>query len=242
MTKYTSVWEIEEHAEKFLKCERGAVPGAELQLEIIGHITQEWCGNPCRILDLGCGDGILGRYLLERLPTASCVFVDLSDAMLDAVRASLDGKREAVLLKTDFGSPDWLDSVESYKPFDIVVSGFAIHHQPDERKRDLYSEIFGLLFPGGVFLNLEHVASETLAVGSLFEEFYIDQLHEFQLRYDPGTSKEAAAGIYRNRPDKDEDKTAPVDAQCRWLREIGFDDVDCFFKVFEIALFGGRRR
>ena len=27
--------------------------------------------------------------------------------------------------------------------------------------------------------------------------------------------------------------------QCRWLREIGFQDVDCFWKYFELAIFGG---
>ncbi|SPE57295.1 hypothetical protein SBV1_270094 [Verrucomicrobia bacterium] len=30
--------------------------------------------------------------------------------------------------------------------------------------------------------------------------------------------------------------------QCQWLREIGFENVDCYFKVFELALFGGTKR
>ena len=34
---------------------------------------------------------------------------------------------------------------------------------------------------------------------------------------------------------------APVEIQCEWLREIGFADVDFFFKVFELTLFGGRK-
>ncbi len=241
MTKTTSVWEIKEHAKAFLESERGAVPGAELQLEIIGKIAQHWCGSPSRILDLGCGDGILGRFLLNRFPSASGVFVDFSDPMLDAARESLGDTREAIILKADFASPKWLDSVASHKPFDIVISGFAIHHQPDERKRELYSEIYDLLSPGGIFLNLEHVDSRTPAVERLFEEFYIDHLHDFQMKSAPGNSRKAAAEIYRERPDRVEDRLASVDTQCLWLREIGFNDVDCFFKVFEIALFGGRR-
>ena len=241
MNKITSVWEIGENAKKFLDCERGAVPGTEMQFEIIRHIAREWCVTPSSILDLGCGDGILGRFLLQNFPSASGVFVDFSDAMLEAARSSLGDNQNAVLLKADFSSPEWLGSITSHRPFDIVVSGFAIHHQPDERKRELYSEIYSLLSPGGVFLNLEHVASETPAVEKLFEEFYIDRLHDFRLKSDPGTSREAAANIYRNRPDKHEDKPASVGGQCMWLREIGFDDVDCYFKVFEIALFGGRK-
>lgn len=34
---------------------------------------------------------------------------------------------------------------------------------------------------------------------------------------------------------------APAYVQCAWLREIGYADVDCFLKVFELAVFGGRR-
>ena len=56
-----------------------------------------------------------------------------------------------------------------------------------------------------------------------------------------GASREAAADIYRNRPDKEEDKPALAEDQCGWLREIGYRDVDCFFKVFAIAIFGGRK-
>jgi len=32
---------------------------------------------------------------------------------------------------------------------------------------------------------------------------------------------------------------APVDAQCRGLRDIGFQHVARYFKVFDFALFGG---
>jgi len=46
---------------------------------------------------------------------------------------------------------------------------------------------------------------------------------------------------FSERPDKDENKIAPVEQQCGWLRDIGFNDVDCFFKLFEIAIFGGRK-
>ncbi|MCL4243639.1 MAG: methyltransferase domain-containing protein, partial [Candidatus Dadabacteria bacterium] len=165
----------------------------------------------------------------------------LNHAMLEAARGKLGKNGGRWLLKADFSSPAWAASVRPYGPFDAVVSGFAIHHLCDDRKKELYSEIRSLLSPGGVFLNLEHVKSRTPEVERLFEEFYTDHLHEFFLSVDPGASREAAADIYRNRPDKEEDKPALVEDQCGWLRETGFRDVDCFFKVFAIAIFGGRK-
>lgn len=161
--------------------------------------------------------------------------------MLDAARKNLEHAPNTKLLKADFSTSKWLDTVQSEKPFDIIISGFAIHHQPDRRKKELYSEILDLLSPGGVFLNLEHVESSTAEVGKLFEEYYAGHLHAYQLKSDPDSKREDILEGFRNRPDKDEDQLASVDSQCEWLKDIGFNDVDCFFKQFEIALFGGRK-
>jgi len=46
---------------------------------------------------------------------------------------------------------------------------------------------------------------------------------------------------YVTRQDGAANILAPVEDQCRWLREIGFDDVDCYWKYFELAIFGGMR-
>ncbi|MCC6711891.1 MAG: class I SAM-dependent methyltransferase [Candidatus Dadabacteria bacterium] len=234
-----SVWQKKENAEAFLRDERGAVPGAGLQMSVIECMIREWAPAAKRVLDLGCGDGVLGRYLLGAFPGAECVFADFSDPMLEAARGKLGSGHR--LVKADFSSPAWVKSVRQYAPFDAIVSGFAIHHLHDDRKKELYSEILGLLSPGGVFLNLEHVKSRTPEVERLFEEFYTDHLHGCLLGVDPGASREAAADVYRNRPDREEDKPALVEDQCEWLRETGYRDVDCFFKVFAIAIFGGRK-
>ena len=68
MTKRKSVWESKNVADAFLESERGAVPGTELQLGIINKIIIEWFPHPERILDIGCGNGILGKYLLGNFP------------------------------------------------------------------------------------------------------------------------------------------------------------------------------
>ena len=241
MTETKSQWQTKELATAFLNGVRGAIPGADIQMAVLCKIVHQWFPCPCRLLDLGCGDGILGRMLLDTFPTVHAVLADFSDPMLDAARGKLGENPRATVVKADFSTPEWLAAVTSRTPFDIVVSGFAIHHQPDDRKRNLYAEIHAVLSPGGVFLNLEHVASRSKAGEHLFDEIFVDHLHDFHRASDRTKTRQAIADAYYKRPDKKENILAPVDSQCQWLRDIGFQDVDCFFKIFELALFGGRK-
>ncbi len=146
----------------------------------------------------------------------------------------------AAVAKADFSTPEWMQALEPCIPFDIAVSGFAVHHQPDKRKQALYAELFDILAPGGVFLNLEHVASATTAGEELFDEFFLHSLHRFHSTTDHPADRGAVAETYYKREDKKENILTSVEVQCTWLRTIGFRDVDCFFKMFELALFGGR--
>jgi tRNA (cmo5U34)-methyltransferase len=82
MLKQHSQWQTKELTQAFLEGVRGAIPGANLQLEVISKIVDLWHSQPSRILDLGCGDGALGRVLLEQYPTAHMIFVDFSEPML----------------------------------------------------------------------------------------------------------------------------------------------------------------
>ena len=137
MNKPKSEWQTQELSRAYLEGVRGAMPGGDLQLAVMGKIIQLWCASPSGILDLGCGDGIINRFLLDIFPEARGVLVDFSDPMLDAAREKVSGHSKANFVKADFATPLWLDAVTPSSPFDIVVSGFAIHHQPDERKKKL---------------------------------------------------------------------------------------------------------
>jgi SAM-dependent methyltransferase len=168
-----------------------------------------------RILDLGAGDGRLLALLRLDRPGARGVATDLSPTMLDAARARFAGDPLVQVVEHDLDAP--LSVLGGAGAFDAVVSCFAIHHCSHARKRALYAEVFALLAPGGVFYNLEHVASPT---PELHEAFF------------------AALGM--TLADEDEsNQLLDVETQVRWLREIGFGQVDCFWKWRELALFGG---
>ena len=168
-----------------------------------------------RILDLGIGDGRLLALLRIERRDAECIALDFSATMLEAARERFRGepKIQVVEHNLDFPLPD-------LGRFDVIVSSFAIHHCTDERKRTLYSEIYAALSPGGVFCNLEHVAAPTA------------ELHERFLR-----------SLEITEADEDpSNKLVSVEAQVRWLREIGFQDVDCHWKWLELALIGGTKK
>jgi tRNA (cmo5U34)-methyltransferase len=240
MTKQTSKWQSAELTSTFLNGMRGAIPGADLQMTAIIKIVEHWASQPNKILDIGCGDGILGRLLMEIYPEAHAYFLDFSEPMLAAARSKIVDSSQATIKQADFSSPEWIGVVNDEK-FDIVISGFAIHHLPDNRKLALYTEIYQLLTSGGLFLNMEHVKSATPAGEKLFDDLFVDNLYKFHKNIKPEITRQEIETTFYNRPDKSENILAPVDLQCDWLREIGFTDVDCFFKIFEMALLGGRK-
>ena len=56
-----------------------------------------------------------------------------------------------------------------------------------------------------------------------------------------GISRATVRRRFVKRADKAANILAPVEEQCRWLRSIGFADVDCYFKIYELAVFAGRK-
>jgi SAM-dependent methyltransferase len=132
--------------------------------------------------------------------------------MLEKARSRFADDQNVTVIEYNFD-----ESLPDLGKFDAVVSSFAIHHVADDRKRSLYAEIFELLEPGGIFCNLEHVASATPV---LHEKFRV------------------ALGI-SDSPDDPSNQLLDVETQLGWFREIGFTDADCYWKWRELALLVG---
>lgn len=160
-----------------------------------------------RFLDLGTGDGRLLAAIRERHPDATAVGLDASEPMLARAAQRFGSDPLVELRPHDLSLP-----LGDTGPADAVVSGLAIHHLADERKRELFGEIHALLTPGGVFANLDLVSAAS------------SELHE-RFRREIGRTE-----------DDPSDRLADLSEQIGWLREVGFAEVDCHFKWLELAL------
>ena len=202
-----SGWGSAERVERYLSI----IDDRPHREEMLAALLEQIPSNVCYVLDLGAGDGGLLALVKSKNPEAKGVALDFSEPMLRLARKRFAGDGSVEVAKHDLNVPLPLDR---WEPFDLVVSGLAIHHLTHPRKRELYGEVFGLLRSGGVFLNLEHVASASEA------------LHQRFL---------AAVGLTAEEDDP-ANILLDVETQLRWLRQIGYKDVDIQWKWLEIAL------
>ncbi len=168
--------------------------------------------NAARILDLGTGAGRLITLARKVCPRAEFVALDFSTTMIEAASKTFAGDQKVTIIRHDLDHP-----LPVLGFFDAVISSFSVHHLVHARKRALYREIFEIVAPAGTFCNLEHVSSPSVRVHEQFLE---------------------AIGW----PDEDpSNKLLDLETQLAWLREIGFADVDCYWKWRELALMAGTK-
>ena len=242
MSTAGEVWKDKALVRTYLDGIRDAIPLAREQINVMLRLVESAAAPVQRFADLGCGNGLLSRALLDRYPGASATLVDFSQPMMEEARTLLAHYGTTCrLIDADLSAGEWVSSMANATPFDVIVSGYAIHHLTDERKRELYQEIFDLLRSGGLFVNTEHVRSTTPWIETIFNDLLIDSFYEHQLKRGLKMTREQVAEQYVNRQDKHDNILALAEDQFRWLRECGFEDVDCYFKIFELAIFGGRR-
>ena len=216
------------------------IPKRQEQLAMVVDLLGGLPQGVRRVLDLGCGFGALTHAILTHYPEAGLTGVDGSAAMLAQAQERLhkEGARVELLLR-DLAFPAWREAVRG--PFDAVVSGLAIHHLPDARKRQLYQEVYALLGSGGLFLNNDAVLSLPALQEWVTALWYREmQAQEERLRGVKRSIESIRTELQEQLHVGDHPSyMAPLAVQLAWLREAGFTSVDCYWKYLDFAIFGG---
>ncbi|PFG16215.1 methyltransferase family protein [Propionicimonas paludicola] len=124
------------------------------RFDAIANVVEELVGPNPRVLDLACGPGSLTARIRLRLPGSTVVSVD-KDPLLIAIGTDVFASDpQAQFQLADLDDPAWLDHLGT---FDAVVSSTALHWLAPGVLARVYFELAGLIRPGGVFLNGDHL-------------------------------------------------------------------------------------
>jgi tRNA (cmo5U34)-methyltransferase len=203
-----NLWSTTEHALGYLAKADSIPHRTEGEAVLLDYIPT----TAKRILDLGTGDGRLMALLKIDRPSATGIALDFSPIMVEKAHARFQDDKSIEVMSHNLDDP-----LPEIGTFDAIVSSFAIHHVTHDRKRSLSQEIFDRLNPGGIFANLEHVASPN-------QNIHVQFLTKIG---------------YTIENEDPSNKLLDVETQLGYLRKIGFADVDCYWKWLELALLIG---
>ena len=234
---------MEDDSQKFIELGDLVVPSRYEQARLICDLIPASPGDHFMGVDIGCGEGLLSKTILERFPEAQMTLLDGSEAMLTRAAENLGEYAYQIDLRQfDLNQTEWLDELP--RRFRCIVSSLAIHHLDDAGKQALYQALFDHLAPGGVMLiaDLVHPPNEQIAE-AWANEWDRDVREQSLAR----TGSLHAFDQFQNgwnhyrTPDVEFDKPSLLLDQLQWLEEIGFSGVGCFWLRAGHAVFGGYR-
>ena len=161
-----------------------------------------------RVLDLGCGTGLELEEYFRLNPDAEVTGIDLSEAMLKALKEKFPDRRINLLIGSYFDVPF------GEKAYDAAVSVESLHHFPAEQKVMLYRKLPAALKDNGCFVLTDYFAeSEEL------EKEYFQNLK--QLKKEQGLSEDEFFHY---------DTPLTVEHETQALKQAGFSDVQIMKK------------
>ena len=178
------------------------------------------------VLDLGAGTGLFSSFVLKKYPNAHFDLFDLGEKMLETAQKRF--KPFPDQFKYIIGDYRQLSRNTKY---DLVISSLSIHHLNDEEKQKLFIDIFHVLNHSGLFINIDQIRGETQKLREIYWEHYLNQVNH------SGASKEQIENSIQRRTTYDKD--ALLSDQLQWLKNAGFNHVDCIYKNFFVGVFIG---
>jgi tRNA (cmo5U34)-methyltransferase len=208
---------------------RKAVPGYDEMRRIALELLPVPSPTPLEILDLGAGTGLFSSLVLTVNPTAHFTLWDVADKMLEVAKDRFaDSAARFGYVVDDYRSFDEKDT------YHLVISSLSIHHLSDPEKQQLFRLVYQALKSGGIFLNIDQIKGPTPELQELYGRKW-----EELTRLNGATEAEVQGGIERRRL---YDREATMENQLQWLREAGFQEVDCVYKKWLIGLFFARKK
>jgi tRNA (cmo5U34)-methyltransferase len=183
-----------------------------------------------RVLDLGAGTGLLSATVAEKFPAARITLVDFSVEMLRMARRRFEGHPGRFEFRVMDYAREPLPG--RTRGFDLVVSALSLHHLTHGEKRETFEKVYASLASGGRFVNADRVQGGTPEAERDHHEHRPHRAPEAELSEEGPTAR---------APHMKAVEEATLQEQMAWLREVGFEEVECYYENNRFAVYGGRK-
>ena len=207
-------------ADEYEKLMVRIVPQYRKQHEIIYDLLPIEKTRKYRVLDLGCGNGILSELVFKKLPRSFIVGFDLTEDMLKAFNKKLSGYSGQFELKPgDYRT----DSIGAN--YDIVLAGLTLHHLTWDERKKFYKTIYYALNEDGIFISRDIIIDEDPDV----------KTYQYSLWKNYMRSKgEDPEFWFAKHMEKDHPIT--LSDHFMWLKEAGFVKIACQWRLYNFAI------
>lgn len=212
-------------AEEYDRQRKDIIPRLDDLYHILADLASIEIQRP-RILDLGAGTGLLTSYIYDRYPEGHFTLLDISDEMLKIAQGRFKNSPHFEYLVADYTYHDFQES------FDLIVSSLSIHHLKHQDKQILYQKIYNLLNPEGIFLNADQVLGPNQASEEEYQRNWMEKI-------DAGSLSEAEKKTILDRMQLD--NPATLKENITWLKNIGYREVDVFYKYYNFCIIYGKK-
>ncbi len=180
------------------------------------------------ILDIGAGTGLMSAFFQEKYPEAKITLVDISKDMLKKAAERFEGNENIKFLNADFAT---VDLPENH--FDLVVSGLAIHHLPNQLKQQLFNKIAKTLNMGGWFINADQVLGKTAVAEKIYTHYWRNHVQTHR----DLTAEEKQSAFERIKVDI----MAPLTSQLEWIEKAGMKNANCYYQFYNFVVFAANK-
>lgn len=218
------------------------------------------------ILDIGSGTGAESLRVVEEFPGTHIVALDLCEPMHAELRRNFvarfgdraDFSASFTTITADIVAPEAVsqklfaalpEAVRSHG-FDAVISAFALHHLSHAEKHIAYTRAFECLAPHGCFINgdlFSHASAELTRQAHEFDLEWIDSHFRSPTSLAPDAASLPAQRLEDLRRRWIEhylsenvveplDSAAGIEGQANMLGSVGFSEVGCPFRYWQVAI------
>jgi tRNA (cmo5U34)-methyltransferase len=218
---------------------RGEQTSALLQL-IPAEINEEFT-----VVELAAGEGALAEAILEGFSRCHYIALDGSEVMRARMRQRLERFSERLEIRPfELEEANW--RAELPDQVRCVLSSLCVHHLDGSGKRRLFHDMFSHLEPGGALLLADLVLPADQRIANFFAQQYDKIVREQSLEQRGDLSgfdefQEQTWNYFRHDYGKPDlyDQPSRLIEQLRWLEEVRFRHVDCFWMRAGHAIYGG---